>query len=164
VQLESALTRNLTPPAVPAVQRVVEYEPSPTSVAAPVAAPPRRRRHLRIAAPLPEPAAAPAAAAFADTALRRVLEIIDGRRPMAQLRALLTDELLDPVVALARTGHPAAAVLRRVRLRVVDRDGEAAEVCAAYSRGERVRAIAARVELVSVRDVKRWRIVALQIG
>jgi hypothetical protein len=164
------MTRNLSPVAVPAVLPVVEYEPPPTTVtvaAAPGTAPPSRRRqarHLHLASPLPEPAAAPAAAAFADTALRRVLEVIDKRRPMTQLRTLLADELLDAVITLARTAHPAAAVLRRVRLRVVDRNGEVAEVFAAYSRGERVRAIAARVELVSVRDTKQWRIVALQIG
>jgi hypothetical protein len=166
--LESAVTRNLTPRAVPAVLPVVEYEPPPITVAAAVFAGgrprPHRRPHLHVAAPAPERAAAPAAAAFADAALRRVLEVIDRRRPMAQLRPLLADELLDAVIGLARASHTAAAVLRRVRLRVVDRDGEAAEVFAAYSRGERMRAIAARVELVTVRNVRRWRIVALQIG
>jgi Family of unknown function (DUF6459) len=95
---------------------------------------------------------------FADAALRKVLEVIDRRRPVAQLRPLLAPVLIDTVVALARTTHTATATLRRVRLRMVD--DEAAEVFASYTRGPRVRAIAARVE----RNRDRWRIVALQIG
>ena len=60
----------------------------------------------------------PAAAAFADAALRRVLEVVDRRRPIAQLRPLLTPPLLDMVFTLTRTAGPGkAAVLRRVRLR-----------------------------------------------
>jgi hypothetical protein len=99
-----------------------------------------------------------AAVVFADAALRRVLEVIDRRRPIAQLRPLVAPALIDAVVALARSAHTATATLRRVRLRMVD--SQAAEVFATYTRGQRVRAIAGRVELH--RD--RWRIVALQIG
>jgi hypothetical protein len=105
-----------------------------------------------------EPAPPRAVIAFADTALRRVLEVIDRRRPVAQLRPLVAPVLIDPVVALARTTHTATATLRRVRLRMVD--DEAVEVFASYTRGPRVRAIAGRVE--RYRD--GWRIVALQVG
>jgi hypothetical protein len=109
----------------------------------------------------------PAAAAFADAALRRVLEVIDRRRPIAQLRPMLTPPLLDMVFTLTRGSGPAkAAVLRRVRLRTAavdeceSRQPMAAEVFATYSRGQRVRAIAGRIEVKE----GRWRLVALQVG
>jgi hypothetical protein len=110
-----------------------------------------------------EPAASvvappPAAAAFTDAALRRVLEVIDRRRPIAQLRPMLTPPVLDMVFTLTRSAAPdKAAVLRRVRLRGTE---AAAEVFATYTRGERVRAIAGRVEVKE----GRWHLVALQIG
>ena len=66
-----------------------------------------------------EPPPPRAAAVFADATLRRVLEVIDRRRPIAQLRPLLAPALIDTVVALTRApaGRDGAAVLRRVRLR-----------------------------------------------
>jgi hypothetical protein len=109
----------------------------------------------------------PAAAAFADVALRGVLEVVDGRRAPAQLRPLLATGLLDTVMALAQTSRSASArpaVLRQVRLRIVDPDGEAAEVFATYTRGERVRAVAGRVERSMIRGARRWNLVALQMG
>jgi hypothetical protein len=108
------------------------------------------------------------ALAFADAALRRVLEVVDRRRPIAQLRPLVAPALIDTLTALTRipqtggTAHPkgmgAAATLQRSRVRMVDAD--AGELFATYTRAQRVRAIAGRIEL---RD-GRWRIVALQIG
>lgn len=101
----------------------------------------------------------PAAASFADAALRRVLEVIDRRRPIAQLRPMLTPALMDMVFTLTRGAGPdKAAVLQRVRLRAATVD--AAEVFATYSRGRRVRAIAGRIEVTE----GRWRMVALQVG
>ncbi|MCV7280087.1 hypothetical protein H7J88_10550 [Mycolicibacterium flavescens] len=164
------------PPAeTPAlVAPVVDFEPPPVGVAA--CPPPRsaalrrrsptagrgpRQEHLRRAA-APEPAAR-AATVFADAALRRVLEVIDRRRPTAQLRPLLTPALIETVLALTRFPQSSAATLRRIRVRMVDDDGDftrAAEVFGTYSRGPRVRAVAARVAF----DGQRWRIVALQIG
>jgi hypothetical protein len=109
----------------------------------------------------------PEAAAFADAVLRRVLEVIDRRRPIAQLRPMLTPPLLDMVFTLTRSAGPAkAAVLRRVRLRTAALDDDeprqpsAAEVFATYTRGQRVRAVAGRIEVAE----GRWRMVALQIG
>ena len=112
--------------------------------------------------PVPrEPLPPRAAVAFADAALRRVLEVADRRRPIAQLRPLVAPALIDTVIALNRAPHTAAATLRRVRLRMVDGDVETqAEVFGSYTRGPRILAIAARIELH--RD--RWRIVALQLG
>jgi hypothetical protein len=99
---------------------------------------------------------------FAEAALRRVLEVIDRRRPATQLRPLLTPALIDTVVTLTRSRNVAGATLRRVRLRSAGTETTAAEVFATYTRGERVRAIAARVELMP--ELNRWQIVALQIG
>lgn len=159
------MTRNLT------VVPVADYEPpigvphrlSPT-VGRPV-------RHLVTVPPLTEHPAAPAAAAFAETALRGVLEVVDGRRPFAQVQPLLGNQVADAVITMARAARnssPAPAVsaaqLRRVRLRIVDRDGDAAEVFATYQRDGRVRAIAGRVQRAEVRGRRKWRLVALQMG
>lgn len=122
-----------------------------------------RSGHLQRPVPIPpagEPAPSHAAVVFADAALRRVLEATDRRRPIAQLRPLLAPALTDTVLAMTRHPHSAAATLRRVRVRMVDDDGPAAEVFGTYSRGQRIRAIAARIAL----EGERWRIVALQIG
>lgn len=149
---------------------IIDCEPPPLG---PVACPPpalvlrkRSAPHLRLA-PRSEPAEpVPApAGAFADAALRRVLEVIDRRRPATQLRGLLAPGLVDATVALARTPQPGgAAVLRRVGLRWAAGCGpervDAAEVFASYTRGARVRVIAARIELVA----GRWQVVALQVG
>ena len=116
-----------------------------------------------------------AAAVFADATLRRVLEVIDRRRPITQLRPLLAPALIDTVVSLTRapTRRDGAAVLRRVRLRTAafdDAEPSAAEVFATYTRGRRVRAIAARIELLPASGrlpqggADRWQLVALQIG
>ena len=154
---------------------IIDCEPPPVGITA--CPPPSRsalhRRTPRTLQSVPRPAAGDslalrAAVVFADAALRRVLEVADRRRPIAQLRPLVAPALIDTVIALTRApqaGAPApskgrgtAATLRRVRLRMVD--GEAAEVFGSYTRGPRVLAIAARIELH--RD--RWRIVALQLG
>jgi hypothetical protein len=115
------------------------------------------------------------AANFADAALRRVLEVIDRRRPAAQLNPLLAPSLVDSVVAVGRSaaghaaGHQGAAVLRRMRLQPAGhRDPEtAAEVFGSYSRGSRIHAIACRVEQRPAgagSTGTRWMVVALHIG
>ncbi|OBK75887.1 Rv3235 family protein [Mycobacterium sp. 1164985.4] len=159
---------------MPLVAPVIDCEPPPISVGA--CAPPSpeslhrrpsggagagmRTTHLRRAAPMPpEPAPSRGAVVFADLALRRVLEVIDRRRPLAQLRPLLAPALIEAVLAMTRHRHATVATLRRVRLRVVD-DGAAAEVFGTYGRGQRICAIAARIAF----DGQRWRVVALQIG
>jgi Family of unknown function (DUF6459) len=116
------------------------------------------------------------AAFFADAALRRVLEVIDRRRPAAQLRPLLAPSLVDSVLSVGRAvagsgagsaaGQQAAAVLRRMRLQPVGRHNPdtAAEVFGTYSRGDRIHAIACRVEQVPAVNGTRWLVVALHIG
>jgi hypothetical protein len=110
------------------------------------------------------------AASFADAALRRVLEVIDRRRPVAQLHGLLAAGLADSVLSANRPAGPRladddgpVAVLRRLRLQAVGgHDGfAAAEVFGSYSRGRRMHAIACRIERVTE---GRWQVVALHIG
>jgi hypothetical protein len=161
-----------------AVEPVVDYEP-PTRNVPPcrqavqrrAPRPPRRphsgrREPVAAAAVLSEPMRQ--AAIFADAALRRVLEVIDRRRPVAQLRPLLVPSLIDPVWSVSRgtAAHDGAAVLRRMRLQPVGhRDHEAAaEVFGSYSRGARMHAIACRVEKLATGTGVRWQVVALHIG
>jgi hypothetical protein len=157
--------------ASPFTSPIIDYEP-PLIGAAAACSPPtpaalhrHTPRRLR-AVPVPAHDSVPprAAAVFADTALRRVLEVADRRRPIAQLRPLLAPTLIDAVVAMTRaTPTGGAAVLRRIRLRTAgSADGEAtaAEVFGTYTRGDRVRAIAGRIEIVG----GRWLVTALQIG
>ena len=118
------------------------------------------------------------AAIFADAALRRVLEVIDRRRPAAQLRPLLAPSLVESVLSIGRAlagsgaGSEAAAVLRRMRLQPVGRHNPdtAAEVFGTFSRGNRIHAVACRVEQLPSENTAntaprtRWLVVALHIG
>ena len=143
---------------------IIDCEPPPVGVTAcppptPAALHRRTPRPLRPVRPLPpEPLPARAVVAFADAALRRILEVTDRRRPIAQLRPLVAPALIDTITALTRVPHHATAALGRVRVRMVD--AETGELFATYTRAHRVRAIAGRLEC---RD-EAWRIVALQIG
>ncbi|WP_027331723.1 Rv3235 family protein [Mycolicibacterium tusciae] len=171
------MTTSHTPaPGPPLVSPVVDYEPPPVGMSACRSTPTLRRRVARTS-PMPaerpavrQPAPPRTAVTFADAALRRVLEVIDRRRPVAQLRPLLAPALIDTVIELSRSSHAGAgrtqrvstvARLCRLRLRMVDgAEGSQAEVFGTYTTGPRVRALAARIEL----DGDRWRIVALQVG
>ena len=89
------MTRNLT------VVPVADYEP-------PIGAPRRPTvgrpvRSLAVVPALTDQPVAHAAAAFADVALRGVLEVVDGRRPFAQLQPLLGNRLADTVITMARS-------------------------------------------------------------
>jgi uncharacterized protein DUF6459 len=149
---------------------MIEYEPPATAPDQAICPSPSHsalhRQAARRLRPVPlSPPETPlprTAVRFADSALRRVLEVIDRRRPVAQLRGVLSAPLIDAVVAQRRCHNAAPAALRRVRLRPADIGATAAEVFASYSRAGRVRAIAARIEWVPAAN--RWQIVALQIG
>ena len=75
-------------------------------------------------------------------------------------------EVVDSVVSAGQTlgGRGAAAVLRRMRLQPVGDPVTAAEVFGSYSRGDRMHAIACRVEQVMTPTGLRWQVVALHIG
>lgn len=157
-----------------AVIPVVDYEPPTRDLtrSRPSSPAPEPRRTPHRADRLPEPATVPLspqmrqAAVFADAALRRVLEVIDRRRPAAALRTVLTPCLVDSVLSVSRAvaTAPGAAVLRRMRVQPVEGTDAAAEVCGAYSRGPRMHAIACRVERVPTPTAVRWLVVALHIG
>lgn len=152
---------------------VVDYEPAPLSAVTPCPPPTssalrrhtaRSLRSVRTATAPAEPHPPRAAAVFADTALRKILEVTDKRRPLTQLRPLLAPSLFDAVATLNKAASgDGSAILRRVRLRTattVDGEGTAVEVFATYTRGQRVRAIAGRIELTD----GRWLVTALQVG
>lgn len=146
---------------------VIDYEP-PVLRGAPERVHLQRPRGGPVPRPAPQPTAATpirAAAGFADAALRRVLEVTDRRRSVAQLRPLLAAGLVDSLLpAVARHEGRGAAQLRRLRVQPVGTDGSAAEVAALYSRDERIHAIACRVEQVATPTGVRWQVVALHIG
>lgn len=155
--------------AFPLVVPVIDYEPptvgSPGPLPAARPARPRRRVCPTPARPKAEDPRVRAAAVFADAALRRVLEVIDRRRPAAQLRPLLAAGLADSLLPMARRSESGSAIparLRRVMAQLVGPG--AAEVSASYSRGERVHAIACRIEQVSTPTGPRWLVVALHMG
>jgi len=144
---------------------IIDCEPPPVGIAAcpPPSSAALHRRTTRSVRSVPhtvprDPLPPRAAVAFADAALRRVLEVVDRRRPIAQLRPLVAPALIDTLTALTRVPQTAAATLQRSRVRMVDT--QAGELFATYTRAQRVRAIAGRIEY---RD-GRWRIVALQLG
>jgi hypothetical protein len=149
---------------------VVDYEPP--AVGGPPTLPPvtelRRRREPAQIPPLAPSEEAreriQAAATFADAALRRVLEVIDRRRPLTQLRPLMAAGLVETLLSGAGR-HSAAGVarLRRVRAQVTGPGGDA-EVAAHYTRGQRVHAIACRVAQISSPTGPRWQVVALHLG
>ncbi|SDD89337.1 Rv3235 family protein [Rhodococcus tukisamuensis] len=116
----------------------------------------------------PPPCADPAAHRFAETALRLVLEVLDRRRQPPQLRAVLSPAVVDLVAALTHAAPPAnrlgGAQLQRVHLRPNGPD--VAEVFGTYARGDRVFAIAGRVERTPAAPQARggWCVTSLQVG
>lgn len=153
---------------IPLVSRIADYEPP--AFGSPPALPPVPVVRPQRAAPAAprrqvEDPRARAAAAFADAALRRVLEVIDRRRPVAQLRPLLAAGLVDSLLsATGRTGPDGGGPARLRRVLAQPVSDHAAEVSASYSRGTRVHAIACRIETRSTPTGPRWQVVALHIG
>ena len=156
--------------SMPMVSRIVDYEP-PAVGGPPTLPPVTELRRRRVPEPIPPPVPSEearkqtqAAATFADAALRRVLEVIDRRRPLTQLRPLMAAGLVETLLSGAGR-HSAAGVarLRRVRAQVTGPGGDA-EVAAHYTRGQRVHAIACRVTQISSPTGPRWQVVALHLG
>ena len=141
----------------PLVSPVVDYEPPPVGMAVCRSAPvlrrrvPRPTRHAQAIGHVREAEPPRDAVAFTDAALRRVLEVIDRRRPVAQLRTLVAPALIDTVIELSRRSDTRAgrtktartvAKLHRMRLRMVDgAEDAAAEVFGTYTSGHRVRCL-----------------------
>lgn len=150
---------------------VIDYEPVPQPIAErPCPMPSGSALHRASLRPLRPPQRTPvretppprSAVVFAEASLRRVIEVTDRRRPVSQLRPLMTPFLIDCVIACAEAPRTGSATLRKVRVRSVDTGTEvgAAEVFASFTRAGRVHAIAGRIE----RHRDSWRLVALQIG
>ncbi|MGU3293593.1 Rv3235 family protein [Williamsia sp. M5A3_1d] len=120
------------------------------------AAPRRRPPAPAVGAPVAD-RVDPSARAFAVTALTRVLEVIDRRRPVAHLSAVAAPHIVDQVTTLMHRPasssvpgrRPPTASLLRVHLQWSGPD--AAEVTASFARGSRVHAVAARVQRVPMR-------------
>lgn len=108
----------------------------------------------------------PAAAAFADRAVRLVLEVLDRRRPDSQLEAVLDPVVCDAMVPARSVNRADAgsAMLLRTRLRSVDAD--TAELFGSYTRGGRVLALAGRVTRAAPtrRTPHGWLITSLWLG
>lgn len=138
------------PPAQPTYPQMIFAGPAPARAPA---------RALADAPPL-EPAPAPpvtrdpmSASAveirrMVEGLLRLTLEVVDRRRRPEQLKELATQSVIDALAALAVSAPPGrelgSATLRKIR--IVSSGASAAEICASYTRGPRVFAIAGRVE------------------
>ncbi|OUS96241.1 Rv3235 family protein [Rhodococcus sp. NCIMB 12038] len=100
---------------------------------------------------------------FTEQAFRLVLEVLDRRRNVRQLRPMVTPSLVDVVRTFALAESPArrlgVATLVRVHLRAVEPC--VFEAFGTYGRGPRVFVIAARVEQQSDTG---WTVTSLVIG
>ncbi|NUP25310.1 MAG: hypothetical protein HOQ44_01210, partial [Nocardia sp.] len=120
----------------------------------------RAPRAGRTGARRPEPAGA---RAFATTAVRILLEVLDRRRPVAQLNALCAPALVCAVGSLVAGDHVpgralGSAVPGPVRLFQVEERG--AELMATYQRGSRRLVVAGRIERGPATP---WRMTALRV-
>lgn len=158
----------MSPNAIPIpVTRILDCEPPAFGSPPTLPSSSALRRCVRTANPPSHriPADTTAAAAFADMALRRVLEVIDRRRPLAQLRPLLVGSLVDSLMTHSAGGVDCApARLRRTRAQLCGRGGTAAEIAALYTRGTRIHAIACRIEQLPAPMGPRWQVIALHLG
>lgn len=124
-----------------------------------------RRRPHRSAQTVPNRNVDASAHRFADFAVRLVLEVVDGRRPDAQLATVLTPALVQTFGAARRArGDADSAVVLRARLQTVD--ARTAELFGSYARGHRVFAMAGRVVRAPARGRTRhgWVITTLWLG
>jgi hypothetical protein len=117
--------------------------------------PPVRALHV-VPSPPPAPdAAAIAAREFAIAAMTVVLEVIDRRRPVSAMAPFVADTVADHVLSRGRAHHGArigpgnrvGLRLRRVHIQIAD--AGAAEFFGSYTCGERVRAFAGRMTMVT---------------
>ncbi len=103
-------------------------------------------------------AALPPARRTGSVLARALVEVLSGRRPVAQLRIHCSPEIYEGLTH--RPPVPSVALPHLISVRVGEPADGVAEVCAVFRRSERVRAIAFRLAGVD----GRWRITALQVG
>ena len=102
----------------------------------------------------------------AEQVLRLTLEVLDGRRPVAQLAGHLEPRALRYVRAAVAQRPRRAQPARMTSLHLDRPCTGAVEVAAVYRRGPRARALAARFERVPAAepdDPRRWRCVTLRL-
>ncbi|MFC9433412.1 Rv3235 family protein [Nocardia sp. NPDC057030] len=100
---------------------------------------------------------------FSDQALRIALEVLDRRRPIAHLASMAEPTVVAAVRTLVKGDFVpgrglGTAVLKRVDIAMID--DSAAELFAAYARGHRRFALAARIARTRAEG---WRITALRV-
>lgn len=116
-----------------------------------------------VVGPVATPAQLAAAHLGVARVLRLALEVLDGRRPIRHLDNHVEESVLRYLrVAAGQRRVRSPARLRRMRL-CLPRPG-VAEVAVACDMDGRVRAIAARFELVDAVAAGRWRCTALRLG
>ncbi|MGB3773058.1 MAG: Rv3235 family protein [Rhodococcus sp. (in: high G+C Gram-positive bacteria)] len=105
---------------------------------------------------------------FADRALRLALEVIDRRRPASSLRAVLSPAVVGLLASLTTADvpgrHLGSAVVRTVHVRAVDGATGPLEIFGTYSRGDRVFAVAGRMELRRGKAGHAWTITGLRLS
>ena len=89
---------------------------------------------------------------------RALIEVLSGRRPLAQLRVHCAPDIYAGLAA--RPVPPAGALPHLLTVRVCEPADGVAEVSAVFKRAQRVRAIAFRIQGLD----GRWRITALEVG
>jgi len=92
---------------------------------------------------------------------RAVLEVLEGRRPASQLRAMLDERAMSSVCTMLRGGlrwPVRRATLGRVHVYLPSVD--AVEACVVFRCGDRSRALALRID----RERRRWVCTAVRIG
>jgi hypothetical protein len=154
VRLPSALPpfddeRTTPPPApvdlAPVLPLVFPKRPRPTSTGP-----------IGVVRPLPPPGQAVAAAVMA------VLEVQSGLRPLRHLASIATPDVVARLERRARLtpgpGPRPSPAARLRRLRVTRPSGHVAEVAAVVGRGERVSAIALRMDWTG----RRWIVTAIE--
>ncbi|WP_156370519.1 Rv3235 family protein [Nocardia arizonensis] len=100
---------------------------------------------------------------FAERALRVVLEVLDHRRPAAQLAAFTDPRVVAAVRTVVTSGAAPGQQLGTAtlgRVTVVPVDGRTVEICAGYDRGARHFALAGRIVRV---ESGGWRLAALRV-
>jgi hypothetical protein len=116
---------------------------------------PSRAAAFQAAADLPDERAARETVAWV---VRLVLEVIDARRPIAQLKGVATTTVLRYVRAARLAAYPARSS-RLLSIRICSPTGEVIEAAAVVRIEQRTRALAARFE----QGQGQWRCVSLRI-
>lgn len=150
-----------TTAAVPQVPRLrlVRYEPDPEEAGLAT----RPLTTASIPRVLPPPPPAPPderVRQHVQQVLRLTLEVLDGRRPIAQLGAFIDPSTLRYLRAVGRRGPGPS---RLTSLRMCRPRPDAVEAAAVYRVDGRVRALAARFEQLDGRSGS-WQCVAMRLG